>query len=243
MQDALDKAKEGRTTIVIAHRLSTIKNADIIVGIERGQVVEYGNHDQLMQRKGLYYELVTAQSEKQQSKNKDVDSDREDQMEEELARKAAAETHHPRTRRASTMRRASIISAKSVTSEISESGQDLEVIDEGKKKSCCQKPLLIKVAELNSPEWFYLLLGAIASLGFGAVMPVSKFLCISSTHSLLSFSPVFFPRLFGSIRRIGRTRCTETGGQNSNVHLHDFSDWSRWCTVSVGFVVDFGQSR
>ena len=41
VQDALDKAKEGRTTIVIAHRLSAIRNADIIIGLERGQVVEY----------------------------------------------------------------------------------------------------------------------------------------------------------------------------------------------------------
>ena len=61
VQEALDRAREGRTTIVIAHRLSTIQNADIIVSIEDGRVVETGSHSDLMARKGLYFDLVTAQ--------------------------------------------------------------------------------------------------------------------------------------------------------------------------------------
>ncbi len=78
VQDALDKAKEGRTTIVIAHRLSTIRNADLIIGLERGHVVEHGTHDDLMEQKGLYYELVTAQTQKEKEKEGDGDSDKED---------------------------------------------------------------------------------------------------------------------------------------------------------------------
>ena len=62
VQDALDKAREGRTTIVIAHRLSTIQTADIIISIEKGRVVEMGSHADLMDREGLYFELVTAQT-------------------------------------------------------------------------------------------------------------------------------------------------------------------------------------
>ncbi len=62
VQDALDKAREGRTTIIIAHRLSTIRNADIIVSIENGRVAERGSHAELMDLEGLYYELVTAQT-------------------------------------------------------------------------------------------------------------------------------------------------------------------------------------
>ena len=61
VQDALDKAREGRTTIVIAHRLSTIRTADVIASIEGGRVVEMGSHSELMENKGLYYQLVTAQ--------------------------------------------------------------------------------------------------------------------------------------------------------------------------------------
>ena len=61
VQEALDKAREGRTTIVIAHRLSTIQTADVIASIDQGQVVEQGTHSVLMDNEGLYYELVTAQ--------------------------------------------------------------------------------------------------------------------------------------------------------------------------------------
>ena len=61
VQDALDRAREGRTTIVIAHRLSTIQKADVIASIDGGRVVEMGTHSELMKTKGLYYELVTAQ--------------------------------------------------------------------------------------------------------------------------------------------------------------------------------------
>ena len=61
VQQALDNARTGRTTIVVAHRLSTIQNADVIVSIEEGRVVETGNHLELMDEEGLYYELVTAQ--------------------------------------------------------------------------------------------------------------------------------------------------------------------------------------
>ena len=62
VQEALDKAKEGRTTIVIAHRLSTIQTANVIASIDGGRVAEIGNHRELMNNKGLYYELVTAQT-------------------------------------------------------------------------------------------------------------------------------------------------------------------------------------
>ncbi len=62
VQDALDKAREGRTTIIIAHRLSTIQTADTIVSIDNGCVVEMGSHAELMDREGLYYGLVTAQT-------------------------------------------------------------------------------------------------------------------------------------------------------------------------------------
>ena len=62
VQEALDKARKGRTTIVIAHRLSTIQTADVITSIDQGQVVEWGTHSDLMDREGLYYELVTAQT-------------------------------------------------------------------------------------------------------------------------------------------------------------------------------------
>ena len=57
VQEALDKAREGRTCIVIAHRLSTIYNADCIAVIKEGKVVEQGTHSELLANKGIYYQL------------------------------------------------------------------------------------------------------------------------------------------------------------------------------------------
>ena len=51
----------GRTSIVIAHRLSTVMNADQIVVLEKGKIVEIGNHNELVNLKGSYYELVRNQ--------------------------------------------------------------------------------------------------------------------------------------------------------------------------------------
>uniref|UniRef100_A0A914PN14 ABC transporter domain-containing protein n=1 Tax=Panagrolaimus davidi TaxID=227884 RepID=A0A914PN14_9BILA len=62
VQEALDRAKSGRTCLVVAHRLSTIQNADIICVIENGKCVEFGNHQTLLERRGLYYRLVKSQS-------------------------------------------------------------------------------------------------------------------------------------------------------------------------------------
>ena len=73
VQDALDKAREGRTTIIIAHRLSTIQTADVIIGIDNGCVVEMGSHDELMKREGLYYQLVINQTiEESEEKEKGI---------------------------------------------------------------------------------------------------------------------------------------------------------------------------
>ena len=61
VQEALERAQEGRTCIVIAHRLSTIRSADKIVVMQEGVVVEEGTHDELMARESFYYDLVQKQ--------------------------------------------------------------------------------------------------------------------------------------------------------------------------------------
>ncbi|MEQ8219863.1 MAG: ABC transporter ATP-binding protein [Arenibacter sp.] len=62
VQDALEKMMQNRTSIVIAHRLSTIQNADTIVVLQKGEIVEQGSHAQLMDKEGVYKKLVTMQS-------------------------------------------------------------------------------------------------------------------------------------------------------------------------------------
>ena len=61
VQEALDNLMKGRTTLVIAHRLSTIRNADRIIALVNGEIVEEGNHDALMEKKGEYYRLYNLQ--------------------------------------------------------------------------------------------------------------------------------------------------------------------------------------
>ena len=62
VQDALDNLMKDRTSVVIAHRLSTIKNADKIVVMHRGEIVEAGTHRELIQQQGVYYKLIQLQS-------------------------------------------------------------------------------------------------------------------------------------------------------------------------------------
>ena len=62
VQDALEKMMQNRTSVVIAHRLSTIQNADLIVVLSKGKIVEKGKHQELLEKKGTYYSLVEMQS-------------------------------------------------------------------------------------------------------------------------------------------------------------------------------------
>lgn len=64
IQEAMDRLMQGRTSFVIAHRLSTIRNADLIIVMKDGDVIESGNHDVLMQKGGFYAELYNSQFEK-----------------------------------------------------------------------------------------------------------------------------------------------------------------------------------
>ena len=59
IQKAMDNLMENRTSFIIAHRLSTIKNSDVIMVLEQGRIIERGNHDELIERRGKYYQLYT----------------------------------------------------------------------------------------------------------------------------------------------------------------------------------------
>ena len=63
IQDAMDKLMEGRTSFIIAHRLSTIKNADLIIVMNEGDIVETGNHEELLAKDGFYAKLYNSQFE------------------------------------------------------------------------------------------------------------------------------------------------------------------------------------
>ena len=59
VQNGMDQLMKGRTVFVIAHRLSTVKNSDVIMVMDHGRIIERGSHDDLIAKKGTYYQLYT----------------------------------------------------------------------------------------------------------------------------------------------------------------------------------------
>ena len=59
VNDGMDKLMHGRTVFVIAHRLSTVRNSNAIMVLDHGKIIERGTHEQLIEQKGMYYQLYT----------------------------------------------------------------------------------------------------------------------------------------------------------------------------------------
>jgi ABC-type multidrug transport system fused ATPase/permease subunit len=72
--DALDELMEGRTSFMIAHRLSTVRDADLIIVLNHGEIVQQGTHDELLSRDGLYRQLHDAQTRRKKRANAGVAS-------------------------------------------------------------------------------------------------------------------------------------------------------------------------
>ncbi|KAG8190233.1 hypothetical protein JTE90_011954 [Oedothorax gibbosus] len=87
VQAALDKASQGRTTVVVAHRLSTIRTADRIVVLSGGIVKEVGTHDELMEKGGIYFNLVQTQTKSKKATKKEKQDEREEYLISELGRR------------------------------------------------------------------------------------------------------------------------------------------------------------
>lgn len=92
VQAALEVAAAGRTTITIAHRLSTIKDADNIVVMSNGEIVEQGTHDELLERKAAYYNLVEAQKIAESKEMTAEEEDAIDERDNDLVRKASTKS-------------------------------------------------------------------------------------------------------------------------------------------------------
>ncbi|KAG8443724.1 hypothetical protein GDO86_009046 [Hymenochirus boettgeri] len=149
VQDALEKASEGRTTIVIAHRLSTVWTADVIVVVDNGMVAEQGTHSQLMEKKGIYHSLVTSQS---------IQTGEDDK---ESAEGAV-------TRRPSLVRRlSSKTSALKYGNSIEEETEDKAAVEEKSLPAVS----FFSILKLNKSEWPYILLGTLAATVNGGAHP------------------------------------------------------------------------
>ncbi|XP_029444907.1 multidrug resistance protein 1A-like [Rhinatrema bivittatum] len=175
VQEALDKARAGRTTIVIAHRLSTIKTADVIAGFKDGVIVELGTHSELMAQKGVYYSLVMQQSHKINNDEDDGDSEYTEDEEDELYQEIIPDINElPETEQ---IERASI---KRQSSRLKRRKSSKRSIKKKKKESKSDKKednkdlpqvSLAKIMALNKPEWAYIVCGVIAAAIAGGLYP------------------------------------------------------------------------
>ncbi|GAB0184714.1 ATP-dependent translocase ABCB1 [Grus japonensis] len=159
VQAALDKAREGRTTVVVAHRLSTVRNADLIAVFEGGVITEQGNHLKLLERKGIYYKLVNMQaieaevpSEKDENALTDKKSESETEFEDSLTKGL---------RRRSTRR------------SLKKPGAQND--DPNEKTSSPNEELppasFLKIMKLNKTEWPYFVAGTLCAIINGALQP------------------------------------------------------------------------
>ncbi|KXN65882.1 P-loop containing nucleoside triphosphate hydrolase protein [Conidiobolus coronatus NRRL 28638] len=171
VQEALDRAAKGRTTIVIAHRLATIKNADKIVVMDRGAIVEMGNHHELMQLDGgVYRKLVDIQNVKQaqigQVSEKDqlqagyIDAD-DLEMRDAVVEGDNGEISVVRIPTKKSTAFAKLTRTKSV--------YDKTPTEEHKKLSTAY--LIRRVFSLNKTEWKQLIFGVIGACGQGCIFP------------------------------------------------------------------------
>ncbi|KAK3571853.1 hypothetical protein QTP86_020453, partial [Hemibagrus guttatus] len=206
VQAALDKASAGRTTIVIAHRLSTIRTADIIAGFKDGQVVELGTHRELMSMKGVYYSLVTQQSQGNPEDDDDDDeddddgdeyddfdfedddgmgetSDNPDGLVEVTTENGGLEKNS--IRRSINLQRRS---SKRKSKQKKKSKKSKSKKEKKEKEKVTDVPFT-RILALNKPEWPYLMVGILASIVGGAVYPCVAILFAKIIGVFAEFDP------------------------------------------------------
>ncbi|KAF8653195.1 hypothetical protein HU200_062645 [Digitaria exilis] len=156
VQEALDLASVGRTTIVVAHRLSTVRNADLIVVMQSGKVKEKGSHDDLITNEnGLYSTLVRLQ------KTKDSEEANEISRISTTSTAIGQSNGHSMSRRFSWGLGSS--SARSVG--------DARHVDNIQKPSL-SSPSFKRLLMLNAPEWKQALMGSSSAVLFGSIQPI-----------------------------------------------------------------------
>ncbi|KAE8351679.1 P-loop containing nucleoside triphosphate hydrolase protein [Aspergillus coremiiformis] len=199
VQAALDKAAEGRTTIVIAHRLSTIKTAHNIVVLVDGKIVEQGTHDDLVDRKGTYNNLVEAQRIKEEKDAEAMDADAEDHDEfskEQIFHVKTADSGSASAVDVEDEKVYSGIGRSATHKSISSAVLSRKSPEKTKKYSLWS---LIKfIASFNRPELKYMIIGFIFSILSGGGQPTQAVLYAKAISSLSLGAAG--PSMYGKLR-------------------------------------------
>lgn len=200
VQAALDKAAEGRTTIVIAHRLSTIKNAHNIVVLVGGKIVEQGTHGELIEREGTYAKLVEAQKLNEErdaqaanvaSEDDTVDDDSD--LQKKISRTVTGKSLEDRKDLGDLEKDAGILERQSTRKSLS------SVVLSRDKTEKAEVPyslwtLFKFVASFNRPEVFYMIIGLVFSVLAGGGQPTQA-VFFAKAITALSLPPSMFDEL------------------------------------------------
>jgi len=179
VQEALDKAAVGRTTIIIAHRLSTIQNADIIGVVQNGKVMETGSHESLMQNdNSLYTSLVRLQQTRNDQSDDAPSIMNIDHMQNTSSRRLVSRSSS--SFNSLTYDGDDILNCSNVVEDIV---NNAVVVDDrnnhdnknNKKKEKVKVPSFQRLLAMNVPEWKQACLGCINAVLFGAIQPVYSF--------------------------------------------------------------------
>ncbi|XP_060651912.1 multidrug resistance protein homolog 65 [Drosophila nasuta] len=165
VQQALDLASKGRTTIVVSHRLSAIRGADKIVFIHDGKVLEEGSHDDLMALEGAYYNMVRAGDI-----NMPDDVEKDDSID-EAKRKSLAlyeKSFETSPLNFEKNQKNSVQFDEPLVRSLKESNKQQEAIAADKPKFF---NTFARIVRLARPEWCYLILGVISSIAVGCLYP------------------------------------------------------------------------
>ncbi|KAE8710012.1 ABC transporter B family member 17 [Hibiscus syriacus] len=174
VQEAIDQAAIGRTTIVIAHRLSTIRNADLIAVVQNGQVIETGSHDELIENENGHYTALVHLQQTEKEKNPE-------EAYSNLSTYASCSISNTDINNTSS-RRLSLVSRSSSANSFSQNrppSTGESVVEDQEKLPV---PSFRRLLALNVPEWKQAILGCLCAILFGAVQPVYAF----SMGSMLS---------------------------------------------------------
>ncbi|KAL6196374.1 hypothetical protein ACLB2K_031989 [Fragaria x ananassa] len=203
VQEAIDQASKGRTTVIIAHRLSTIRTANLIVVLQAGKVIESGSHNELMRKNGEqggeYFKMVQLQQMAAQNEAP------EDSQSYEKPRRRRSVAPSPFSARSSPHNTPAIYSFSGTGMSIS-MGTPMSIgtprsnmgtpysfsvkydpddgsYDDDLKNSTYPPPSQWRLLKMNAPEWGQALLGCLGAIGSGAVQPINAY-CVGSLISI-----------------------------------------------------------